>query len=356
MSGFIHLHVHSTFSFMDGAVPLDGLIERAKQLGMDACALTDHQGLYGALRFYKKARAAGLRPIIGAEVVVEAAGVFGQESDLPPDARLRLPLPVGSARARAAGFHLTLLVRTMAGYRNLCTLLSRAHLRAGDAEDDLGGARSVVTLADLTRFSEGLIGLSGCTNGEVGVAMLAGVRSRARDAAQRLAGCFAPGDFYIELVHEMTPESSRYIAALGDLAAFLGLPVVATNDVHYLKRTDAQLHDVLAAVGARSALPNPYARTNAELFFKSAADMRRLFSNHPAACDATLEIAARCDLDLGLGQFHFPGVEVPRGETPYSVLSKAAWRGLEERYRPVTPESVRRLQHEMGVIEELGFS
>jgi len=207
MSGFIHLHVHSTFSFMDGAAPLDGLIERAKQLGMEACALTDHQGLYGAIRFYRKARAAGLRPIIGAEIVVEAAGVFGQEADLPPDARLPAPLAVGSARARAAGFHLTLLVRDMTGYRNLCTLLSRAHLRADDANDDLDGARSVVTLTDLTRFSEGLIGLSGCANGEVGAAVLAGVRSRARDAAQRLAACFAPGDFYIELVHAMTPDS-----------------------------------------------------------------------------------------------------------------------------------------------------
>jgi error-prone DNA polymerase len=355
MSGFIHLHVHSTFSFMDGAAPLDGLIERAKQLGMEACALTDHQGLYGAIRFYRKARAAGLRPIIGAEVVVEAAGVFGQEADLPPDARLPTPLPVGSARARASGFHLTLLVRNMTGYRNLCTLLSRAHLRAGDANDDLGGARSVVTLTDLARLSEGLIGLSGCMNGEVGAAVLAGVRSRARDAAQRLAGCFAPGDFYIELVHAMTPDSSRYVAALAGLASSLDLPIVATNDVHYLKRADAQLHDVLAAVGARSALPNPYPRTNAELFLKSSADMRRLFSGYPSACDATLEIAARCDLDLGLGQFHFPSVEVPRGETAYSVLSKMAWRGLEDRYCPVTPESVRRLQHELAVIEQLGF-
>jgi error-prone DNA polymerase len=355
MAGFVHLHVHSSFSFMDGASSLDALIERARQLGMDAMALTDHQGLYGAIRFYKKARAAGLRPILGAEVVIESAGVLGEEADLPPAARLTRPLPVGSARASASGFHLTLLVRDMTGYRNLCTLLSRAHLRADTAEDDLGGARSVVTLADLAHLSEGLIGLSGCMNGEVGAAVLTGARSRAGDAARRLAGCFAPGDFYIELLHAMTTESPRYIATLADLAASLELPVVATNDVHYVRRVDAPLHDVLAAVGARSALPNPYARPNAELYFKSATDMRRLFSAYPAACDATLRIAERCDLDLGLGAFHFPTVEVARGETPYSVLSKLAWRGLEERYRPVTPESVRRLQHELAIIEQLGF-
>jgi len=355
MAGFVHLHVHSNFSFMDGAASLDALIDRARQLGMDSMALTDHQGLSGAIRFYRKARAAGLRPILGAEVVVEVAGRDGAEGDLPPASRLELPFPVGFGRARAAGFHLTLLVRDMAGYRNLCTLLSRAHLRADNAEDDLGGTRSVVSLADLARFSEGLIGLSGCTNGEVGASVLAGTPSRAREAAKRLAGCFAPGDFYVELVHTMTPESSRYVAALSDLAAALGLPIVATNNVHYVRRVDAPLHDVLASVGARSALPNPYGRSNAELYFKSGTDMRRHFSAYPAACDATLEIAERCDLDLGLGQFHFPGVEVPRGETPYSVLSKLAWRGLEERYRPVTPEAVRRLQHELAVIADLGF-
>ena len=165
MAGFVHLHVHSTFSFMDGAAPIAGLIDRVRQLGMDALALTDHQGLYGAIRFYRAARAAGIRPIVGAEIVVEPAGVFGQEADLPPLARLARPLAGGSARARASGFHLTLLAKDMTGYRHLCTLLSRAHLRASDANNDLGGARSVVTLSDLARLSEGLIGLSGCANG-----------------------------------------------------------------------------------------------------------------------------------------------------------------------------------------------
>src|SRR5512133_3805462 len=134
---------------MDGAASLDALIERAHELGMGTFALTDHQGLYGAIRFYRRAKAAGLKPILGAEVVVETAGVFGTEADLPPAARLPLPKPVGSARARAAGFHLTLLVKDLTGYRNLCTLLSRAHLRAGNAEDDLDGKRSVVSLSDL---------------------------------------------------------------------------------------------------------------------------------------------------------------------------------------------------------------
>jgi error-prone DNA polymerase len=358
-SPFVHLHVHSDLSFMDGAARLDGLIERALCLGMSAAALTDHQGLYGAIRFYRRALAAGVKPILGAEVVVQTCGIDGEECDLPPDRRVPAPPPSGLGRASASGFHLTLLVKDGRGYRNLCRLLSRAHLReTDDAEADTGRSapdRSVIAFADLTRMSEGLIGLSGCERGEVGAAVLADLPWRAREAARRLADCFAPGDFFIELTHTMTPGSPRYVAALADLAATLRLPVVATNDVHYLKREDFRLHDVLSSVGALEVLPGPLARPNAELFFKSASEMRRLFAAHPEACDATLEIAERCELDLGLGSFHFPSVEVPHGETPYSVLSKLAWRGLEERYRPMTPEAVRRLQHELAVIEQLGF-
>jgi error-prone DNA polymerase len=355
VSGFVHLHVHSHFSFMDGAASLASLIERAKRLGMESLALTDHQGLSGAIRFYRTARAAGVRPIIGVEIVVETASLAGCEADLPPGERLARPHPAGFGRARAAGFHLTLLAKDLTGYRNLCRLLSAAHLRSASADDDAGGTRSVVTLRDLHRMSEGLIALSGCQRGEVGSAIAAGVPWRAREAAARLARCFAPGDFYVEMTHPMTPEAGDYLRSLSDLAHDLGLPVVATNNVHYLTRADAPLHDVLSAVGARKALPGPLERPNAELYFKGASEMRRLFSRYPEACDATFEIAARCDLDLGLGSFHFPTVELARGETAYSVLSKLAWRGLEERYRPMTPEAVRRLQHELAIIEKLGF-
>ena len=349
MSGFVHLHVHSHFSFMDGAASLDGLVERARDLGMPALALTDHQGLYGAIRFYKKALAAGVTPIVGAEVVVATAGIESCEGDRPPDERLPLTPPVGFGRAAGAGFHLTLLAKDITGYRNLCRVLSRTHVRTGDGP-------SVVTLGDLERCSEGLIGLSGCPNGEAGAAVLAGLGWRAEQALARLARCFAPGDFYVELMHLMTPDSPRYVSSLVTLADRLKLPVVATNNVHYVTPSDFRIHDVLAAAGSRSTLPGPYDRPNAELWLKPAGEMRRLFADVPRACDATLEIASRCTLDLDLGSFHFPAAEVPRGETPYSMLSKAAWRGLEQRYRPLTPEAVRRLQHELAVVQSLGFA
>ncbi|HET6498126.1 MAG TPA: DNA polymerase III subunit alpha, partial [Coriobacteriia bacterium] len=347
-SGFVHLHVHSHFSFGDGAVGLAELITRAGELGMGALGLTDHQGLYGAIRFYRAAREAGIRPVLGAEVVVETAGIEGVEGDLPPRERLARPASVGFGRAAGAGFHLTLLVAHIGGYRNLCRLLSRAHVRSGTEP-------SIVTLADLAELADGLIGLSGCPNGEVGAAVLAERPTRARRALTRLASCFAPGDFYVELMHLLTPASPRYIASLASLAEECALPVVATNDVHYLRAADARLHDVLSAASARMRLPGPYERPNAELWLKPPAEMRRLFAARPEACDATLAIAERCELDLGLGGFHFPAAEVPRGETPCSALSKAAWRGLERRDRPVTPEAAARLWHELAVIDELGF-
>ena len=349
MSGFVHLHVHSHFSFMDGAAGIDELVARAVELGMPALSLTDHQGLYGGLRFYQAARKAGVRPILGAEVVVEVAGTVGCEGDQPPDERLPLSPPVGFGRAAGSGFHLTLLAKDLAGYRNLCRLLSRAHVRSGDGP-------SVIVLSDLAARSEGLIGLSGCPAGEAGAAVLAGLGWRAEAALRRLARCFAAGDFYVELVHLLTPESARYVGGLAAIAKRLGLPVVATNNVHYVARAGFRLHDVLASAGSRTKLPGPYRRENAELWLKPAGEMRRLFADIPGACDATLEIAERCDLDLGLGGFHFPSVEVPAGETAYSALAKCAWRGLEQRYRPVTPASLSRLQHELAIIQELGFS
>lgn len=346
--GFVHLHVHSRFSFGDGACELDDLIATAVASGMPALALTDHQGLYGSIRFYQKALKAGIKPILGAEVVVEAVGIPGEEGDLPPQERLHLPANVGFGRAAGRGWHLTLLVRDITGYRNLCQLLAHAHVRSGDGPSE-------VSLRDLVRHGEGLIALSGCRNGEVGAAVLAGDHARARAAAERLRACFAPGDFYIELTHALTPDAPRYIAALTSLADSLGVPVVATNDVHYVRPKDFRVHDVLSSAGARMELPGPYERPNAELWLKPPAEMRALFPGLARACDATLEIAERCELDLGLGEFHFPAAEIPAGETAYSVLTKLAWRGVEDRYRPLTPEAIQRLQHELAIIGDLGF-
>ncbi|NTU70314.1 MAG: DNA polymerase III subunit alpha [Coriobacteriia bacterium] len=341
--------MHSHFSFMDGAASLDGLVGRACELEMPALALTDHQGLSGAIRFYRRCRDAGIAPIIGCEVVVETAGVLGVEDDLPPEKRLVLPASVGFGRAAGVGYHLTLLCQDFSGYRNLCQLLSKTHLRGPHVP-------SIVTLSDLAAYSEGLIGLSGCGNGEAAKAVLARAPGRAREALSRLASCFAQGDFYVELVHPLTPDGPRLIGGLVTLADELGLPVVATNNVHYVRSDDHRIHDVLSSAGARASLPGPFDRPNAELSLKPGNEMRRLFEGLPRACDATLEIAARCQLELPLGQFHFPSAEIPAAETPYSVLAKESWRGLERRYAPMTPAAISRLQHELALIDDMGFS
>ncbi|MBS3956328.1 MAG: DNA polymerase III subunit alpha [Clostridiales bacterium] len=356
-SSFTHLHVHSHFSFGDGAASIDALVGRAAELGFDALALTDHQGLSGAIRFYQAARAAGIRPIIGAEVVVETAGIAGvgtgaTECDLPPRERLAYPPPAGFGRgAGYGGFHITLLARDITGYRSLCRLLSRAHVRAQNEP-------SLVTLDDLARHSAGLIGMSGCPGGEVGSAVLAdgSGRARARAALERLAACFEPGAFYVELMHLLAPDSPRYLSALSSLAESCGLPVVATNNVHYLTPAGHRIHDVLASASSRSVLPGPLQRSNAELWLKPAAEMRRLFAGREHACDATLEIAERCDLDLGLGEFHFPAADLPAGVTAASALARRSHEGLSWRYRPGDGEAHARLVRELAIIDELGFS
>lgn len=350
MGGFVHLHVHSDFSFMDGACPIPRLVERAAELGMPAVALTDHQGLSGAVRFYRACKEAGVAPIIGCEVVVETAGIIGDEEGLPPDARLELPARVGFGRASARGFHLTLLARDLGGYRNLCRLLSRTHLKGPDVD-------SVVTLEDLERFSGGLIGLSGCGNGEAARAIAQRRPGRARTALERLARCFEPGMFFVELVHPLTAEGPRIVGGLIEAAEELGLPVVATNDVHYLRPEEHRLHDVLASCGARMALPGPYGRPNAELWLKPAAEMRRLFASCERACDMTLEIAAMCaGSSLPVGELHLPAADLPPGERAATVLAREGWRGLERRYGGRVPaEASRRLLRELALIERMGL-
>jgi len=181
-------------------------------------------------------------------------------------------------------------------------------------------------------------------------------RGGAGVALGRGAGCASAGAFYVGPVRPVAADGARLVGGLTSLADELALPVVATNNVHYMAPADHRLHDVLASAGSRTALPGPLDRPNAELWLKPAAEMRRLFETLPRACDATLEIAAKCRLELPLGQFHFPGADIPAEETAYSVLAKESWRGLERRYNPLVPEAISRLQHELSLIDSMGFS
>ena len=375
---FVHLHTHTTFSFGDGACRIPELVARAAELGMPALAVTDHEGLYGAVRFYQACKAAGIKPIVGVELTVEpAVGPGGRAWEpgaddgppgaataivadpaaaaaLAPDGRiahLKAAATVPPAAARAAGaggYHLVLLARDYAGWSNLCRIISAAHL-------EHPGEPPVARLATLAEHGGHLVALSGCRRGEVWSRLLAGDKAGARAAASVFHGIFGR-DYFIELQHELLPDSGASLRALDLLAHELRLPTVATGDVHYTLKADAGLHDVLAAEAANQPLPNPLGRKNAELYLKSPGQMRRLFQRYPEAYANAERIAARCTLDLGLGRLLFPAYPLPPGETAFSLLWKRCFEGAAERYRPLTAEVTARLERELKVVEELGFA
>ena len=391
---FVHLHTHTTFSFGDGACRIPELVMRAAELGMPALAVTDHEGLYGAVRFYQACKAAGIKPIVGVELTVEPAvgpggrvwepGADGgppggasaahrrrpggrggarraapaaprvRRAALAPDGRIAhlkaaATVPPSAARASGAGgYHLVLLAKDYAGWSNLCRIISAAHL-------EHPGEPPVARLATLAEHSGHLVALSGCRRGEVWSRLLAGDKAGARAAASVFHRIFGR-EYFIELQHELLPDSDVSLRALDLLAHELRIPTVATGDVHYTVKGDAGLHDVLAAEAANQPLPNPLGRKNAELYLKSPGQMRRLFQRYPEAYANAGRIAARCNLDLGLGRLLFPAYPLPPGETAFSLLWKRCFEGAAERYRPLTAEVTARLERELKVVEELGFA
>ena len=249
----------------------------------------------------------------------------------------------------AVGYHLVLLARDYQGWSQLCRIISAAHL-------EHRGEPPLARIATLAANHDHLIALSACRRGEVGALLGAGDKAGARAAAATYARLFGRNDFFIELIDEQLPGSARSVQQLDLLARELRLPTVATNDVHYLSAADAPLHDILAAEAANQPLPNPLGRRNSELYLKTPGQMWRLFARYPQAYRNAARIAARCNLDLGLGRLLFPAYPLPPGETAYSLLCKHCFAGAAERYSPVTPEVLERLQRELKVIEELGFA
>ena len=368
---FVHLHLHTTFSFGDGACRIDEVVAAAAGMNMPALAATDHEGLYGAVRFYQACKAAGIKPIVGVELTVEptaapsepprqpsaeAPAGLASPATLDPGGHIRHlkaaatvpPAAAAAGAGGAGGHHLVLLARDYTGWSNLCRIVSAAHL-------EHPGEPPVARLATVAAHSGHLVALSGCRRGEVWSRLLAGDKAGARTAAATLREIFGR-ELYVELQHELLPDSGPSLRALDLLAHELRLPTVATNDVHYTVKGDAGLHDVLAAEAANQPLPNPLGRKNAELYLKHPAQMRRLFQRYPDAYANAARIAARCNLDLGLGKLLFPAYPLPPGETAFSLLWKRCFAGAEQRYRPLTAEVTARLERELRVVQELGFA
>ncbi len=319
--GFTHLHTHSNFSFLDAGSSVESLIDRAKALGYDALALTDHNGLYGAVRFYKYAMEVGIKPIIGAEMTMED------------------------------GHHITLLAKNLGGYSNLCKIITRAHLSHEKGH-------SAASFEILSEYRSDLFCLSGCRRGVISAMLEKGCPEAAKTAANSLLDIFGIDSFFIEMQNHFCSGDRVLNSQLHSLSKKLGIRVLATNNVHYAGKDDFKVQDILTCVQTITKLDerHPLRKTNAEYYLKSRAAMERLFSRFPEALATASEIADECHLDLGLGTYRFPAYPVSNGETAYSFLCKLCFEGLEKLYKPITPHAMQRLQYELSVINDMGFS
>jgi DNA polymerase III alpha subunit len=379
---YCELHVHSNFSFLDGASHPEELIGRAAQLGMPAVAVTDHAGLYAAVRLWKAAaqtrtdaaRDAGLSPvnaIVGLELTIP-----GDEGELRLARRgRRLNDPLRGERASRGwpgehhagpipGDHLVLLARDGAGYVALSRLASHGHL-AGEKQFPVFERPMV---EDALHEARGhLVGLSGCRNGEAPRRLLAGDQAGALEAARGWAGHFPDGDFAVELSHHLAPDDDWLTTALVELAHVAGLPAVVTNEVHYADPGGHRLQDVLVCIrhGATLDEARELLLPNAEYRLKSGAELaaigqalpddrsRRAWAEGMARAAA---IGRECRLDLDFERYRFPGFTVPEGETPFSYLYQLAHDGLRRRYRPITKQAVNQLAHELDIIERTNLA
>ena len=305
---FVHLHVHSCYSLLDGAIKIEDLTRTAKKMGMPAVALTDHGQMFGILEFYKSALKAGVKPILGVETYVAAAG---RHSRSTPDLQ----------------HHLVLLAENMEGYRNLCRLISLANIEGFYYKPR-------VDKELLAAHSQGLIALSGCLKGEVPWWLLNRGPAEAARSAEEYAAIF-PGRFYLELQANGLAEQAELNAGLIDLGRSLGLPLAATNDCHYLAKEDAELHDVLLCVetGRTKDDPKRVRFETDEFYFKPPSEMAAAFKDLPEALANTLVIAERCQVEFPeKPKFAFPALKLEEGQTAAEVLEKEARRGLERRF------------------------
>ncbi|MBP6505522.1 MAG: DNA polymerase III subunit alpha, partial [Rhodoferax sp.] len=338
---FVHLRLHSEFSVVDGTNRIDETVAAAAADGQSALAITDMGNLFGAIKFYKAARGAGIKPVIGAEILLEG---------LRPD-------PTAQSR-------LVLLVQNRTGYLHLCELLARAHTQ------NAGRNQPVVRWQWLTELAEGLIALSGAQAGAIGQALLQGDTARAHGVALELAAAF-PHRLYLELQRAGRPDDARHVTAAVQLAAHLHLPVVATHPVQFTTPDDYEAHEARVCIADGEILGNPrrVRRFTREQYFKSAAQMEQLFADIPSAVANTVEIARRCSLSLVLGKPRLPDFPIPlvdgRQMEPEEYFRHVSHAGLQTRLAHLYPDLavreqqqaryVERLEFEMNTIVKMGF-
>lgn len=334
---FIHLHTHSHYSLLDGLPKIDELVDRAKELGMEALALTDHGNLYGAIEFYKKAKATGIKPIIGVEAYIA------------PKSRLDKSNTNGEKY-----YHLTILAKNEEGWKNLLKLTTRAHLEGFYYKPRIDKEL-------LRELSQGLIALSGCYSGEVIKNLIADKIGEAEKIALEYQEIFGTGNFYIEIAKHpnFDPKTfSKVFPALISLSKKTNIPLVATQDIHYSKTEDAPYHDILLAVQTGNNLDDPDRLTLKKDNFsmRSPAEMAELFKDLPEAIENTVKIASECNIEIELGKIRLPKFPIVENITANQLLEKILKERIKDRYPKINEEIEKRIQKELLVIEKMGFA
>ena len=330
---FVHLHVHTEYSLLDGACRINGMMDRVKELGQSAIAITDHGVMYGCIDFYKAAKAAGIKPIIGCEVYVTRRTIADRIHGIDNDP-----------------YHLVLLCKDRKGYENLCLLVSEAFMHGF-----YGKPR--VDLAMLSKYHEGLIATSACLAGSIPQRLMEEDYDAAKANALELAEIFGEDNFYLELQDHGIPEQRAVNQGICRIARETGLPLIVTNDAHYLRREDATMQDVLLCIQTGKTVddPNRMKFQGEEFYLKSEEELKELFPGQEEAFENTCRIAERCNLEFVFNEYHLPSFPVPEGYTNEEYFRKLCMDGFRERYPQANAEYLERLEYEIGVISRMGY-
>lgn len=330
---FVHLHNHTEYSLLDGSARIPKMVGRAKEMGMDALAISDHGVMFGVMEFALECEKQGIRPIVGMEAYVAPQGIH-----------------IRATSEEKSSYHLLLLAKNLEGYRNLCKLHTVAALR--------GFYRRPRIDHDLLReHAKGLVGTTTCLGSEVNQALLRGDYERAKEIAAMYRDMFDPDSYFVELQDHGLAEQRKCNEGLLRIARELKLPLIATNDTHYLCKGDDDAHDVLLCIGTGSlvASENRFKFDSKEFYLKTAEEMAGLFPDFPEALENTARVADMCRVELGKNRAPMPRPEMPEGATPSSFLRDLAQNGLAERITKLDDEAQERLNYELGIIEKTGF-
>ncbi len=334
MKDFVHLHLHTEYSLLDGAGRLDKVIDKVKELGMDSVAITDHGTMYGVVEFYKKASKKGIKPIIGCEVYVAQRRMVDKDSKYDSD-----------------HYHLVLLAENEIGYKNLIYLVSQGFITGFYYKPR-------VDMELLKQYSEGIIALSACLAGSVPRTLFNKGYESAKKEAIKYLQIFGEGNFFLELQDHGIKEQALVNKELVRMSEETGIPLVATNDVHYVNKEDARAHDILLCIQTGKTIDDEKRMSfeTDEFYIKSPEDMKDLFSFAPEAIKNTVKIAERCKVDFTFGEIHLPQFDVPPGYTSDTYLKDICKKGLKKKYNAMTEELIERMEYELSIIEKMGYA